>query len=302
MNDPSKSDLRPMFRSILLAVLIVPVTLCAQRSAEEQLALAQQAYAADTFALALAHADSALKMDESIPGGYKLRGDIKQKQRDMHGALLDYTKAAKLEPENARLYVSRSAVHISEGRLKEAVRDADLALNIDPQDADAWYNRACANYMGRNNEGALRDLERATKIRPEFADALFLRGVVKGEQYREAGGLVDIEEALRLNPDIPGGQMSAAVLLFESERYQEAIERFTQVIAKEDDDLMVAHYYRADCYYHMEDKENACIDWRRSGEMGDKDAQFIVRNYCNTDAETIPKKPQRKRRETVIEF
>jgi len=301
MKNGYKPDLRPMVRSLLAALLLLPFALHAQRSAQDHLTLAQQAYKADTFELALAHADTAITLDATLPGVYKLRGDIKQKQRDMHGALMDYTRAAKLEPEDPRLYVSRSAVHISEGRLKEAVRDADIAIGLDAKDADAWYNRACANYIGRNNEGALRDLERATKLRPEFADALFLRGVVKGEQYKEAGGLVDIEEALRLNPNIPGGQMSAAVLLFESERYQEAIARFTIVIDQEDDDLAVAHYYRADCYYHLEDKENACTDWRLSGELGDKDAQFIVRNYCNTEAETIPKKPM-KRRETVIEF
>ncbi|MEO8588788.1 MAG: tetratricopeptide repeat protein [Flavobacteriales bacterium] len=292
-----------MVRPILLATLLLPFALHAQRTAQDHLAMAQTAYA-DTSKLdnALAYADSAIALDANIAGGYKLRGDIKQKQRDMHGALLDYTRAAKLEPNNARLYVSRSAVHISEGRLKEAVRDADIAIDLDPKDADAWYNRACANYMGRNNEGSLRDLEHATKLRPDFADALFLRGVVKGEQYKEAGGLVDIEEALRLNPNLPGARMSAAVLLFESERYEEAIVRFTEVIAQDDNDLVVAHYYRADCYYHLENKEMACIDWERSAELGDKDAQFIVRNYCHTDAETIPKKPAKKRRETVIEF
>lgn len=294
-------DLRTMVRSTLLAALLLPYTLCAQHTAQDHLAMAQQAYKADTLSLALAHADSAIAMDASIAGGYKMRGDIKQRQRDMHGALMDYTRAAKQEPENARLYVSRSAVHISEGRLKEAVRDVDMALKLDPNDADAWYNRACANYMGRNNEGALRDLERAAKLRPEFADALFLRGVVKGEQYKEAGGLVDIEAALALNPNLPGARMSAAVLLFESERYEEAIVRFTEVIGQNDDDLKVAHYYRADCYYHLENKEMACADWETSGEMGDKDAQYIVRNYCHTDADKIPKKPQ-KRRETVIEF
>src|SRR5688572_27303772 len=99
MNNRRKPDLRPMLRSLLPALLLLPCGLFAQRSAQEQLALAQQAYAADTFDLALAHADSAIRMDEAIPGGYKLRGDIKQKKRDMHGALIDYTKAAKLEPD-----------------------------------------------------------------------------------------------------------------------------------------------------------------------------------------------------------
>jgi tetratricopeptide (TPR) repeat protein len=126
--------------------------------------------------------------------------------------------------------------------------------------------------------------------------------VVKGELFKEEDGLEDIDAAMKLNPEIVGARMSAAVLLFELERYEEAMARFTEVINDKDNDLMEALYYRADCYYNLEDKGSACADWRRCGEMGDKDAQFIVRNYCLTDEEKIPKKPVKKNRKSVIEF
>ena len=290
-----------MTRSLLLAALFAPCSLFAQRTAQEHLAAARTAYEADTLSLALAYADSAVGLDANIIGGLKLRGDIKQRQRNFHGAMMDYTRAEKVEPENPRLYVSRSAVHITEGNLKEAVQDCDRAIKLDPNDADAWYNRACADYMGHANEGAMRSLEKAVKLKDDHADALFLRGVVRGEQYKEAAGIADIQAALAMNPNIPGGWMSLGVLQFENEQYQEGIESFTRAIDADDHEKMVAYYYRGDCYYHLEDKDNACINWRQSAKLGDKDAQFIVKNYCNTDAETIPKKPK-KRRNTVIEF
>lgn len=290
-----------MNRILLLAALVLPFSLHAQRSAEEQLESARAAYGIDSLNIALAHADSALQQDATIDGGYKLRGDIKQRQRNFHGALLDYTRAEKQDPDDARLYVSRSAVHITEGHFREAVQDCDRAIKIDPNDADAWYNRACADYMGRNNEGARRSLERAVELKPSHADALFLRGVVRGEQYKEAAGIEDIQAALALNPDIPGGWMSLGVLQFENKDYEAAIASFTRVIDLEGDELAIAFYYRGDCYYNLGDKDNACVNFRRSSERGDKDAQFIVKNYCNTDAEKIPKKPY-KRRNTVIEF
>ncbi len=290
-----------MTRSLLLASLFAPCSLIAQRTAQEHLADARTAYEADTLGLALAYADSAVQLDANAIGALKLRGDIKQRQRNFHGAMMDYTRAERVEPENPRLFVSRSAVHISEGNLKDAVQDCDRAIKLDPNDADAWYNRACADYMGRNNEGALRSLEKAVKLKGEHADALFLRGVVRGEQYKESAGIVDIQSALAINPKIPGGWMSLGVLQFENQQYQEGIESFTRAIDTDDSELMVAYYYRGDCYYHLEDKDNACINWRQSAKLGDKDAQFIVKNYCQTDAETIPKKPK-KRRNTVIEF
>lgn len=290
-----------MVRPLLTTLLVLPLAVQGQRSAEDHLRLALDAYTATGWDRALAHADSAIALDNELPGAYKLRGDIRQRQNNLHGALVDYAKAEKQNDTDPRLYVSRSAVHITEGRLKEAMRDIDRALKLNPSEGDAWYNSACANYLGRNNEGALRDLDRAVSLKPGSADALLLRGVVKGEMFKEETGLADINAALALRPDIAGGTMSAGILLFEMERYDEAIARFTEVIATDSADLATAHYYRADCYYALENKDKACEDWRRSGELGDKDAQFIVRNYCNTDAEKIPKKP-RKDRKSVIEF
>ncbi|MBK8227691.1 MAG: hypothetical protein IPK70_11010 [Flavobacteriales bacterium] len=115
----------------LLFLLNAP--LIAQRSAEDHLLAARAAYEIDSLDIALAHADSALKQDASLDGGLKFRGDIKQRQRNFHGALMDYAKAEKLDPDNPRLYVSRSAVHITQGNLKEAVRDCDRAIDLAPR-------------------------------------------------------------------------------------------------------------------------------------------------------------------------
>lgn len=292
-----------MLRPFLLLLLFSPLLTKAQgNEAMMHLDLARKAYAGQDHALALAHADSAVALDSQLPGALKLRGDIKQRQGNLHGALMDYTKAERVDGEDPRLYVSRSAVYITEGRLKEAIRDTDKALKLDPTDADALYNRACAGYLGQQNDGALRDLERALSVRPDHAEALFLRGVVKGELYKEDAGLADIQAAMALNPTLPGARMSAAVLLFEMERFEEAAAEFGKVIDAADTDLMEAHYYRADCHYNLGNKESACADWIKSAELGDKDAVFIVRNYCLTDEEKIPKKPVRKPRKTVIEF
>jgi len=291
-----------MLRSLFASAMLLPCTLLAQPDAVDHLKNAETAYRSNDLDAALAYADSALRMDDKAPGGYKLRGDIKQRQRDMHGAMMDYVKSEKIEPDNARLYVSRSALHITEGRVKEAMRDVDKALDLDDTDPDAWYNRACANYLGQNNDGALRDLENCLKLRPENADALFLRGVVKGELYKEKDGIADIEAAMKLNPALTGGAMSLGVLLFESKEYEAAIVKFTEVIDAGAEELKEAYYYRGDCYYELKNKELACQSWRESADLGDGDAKFIVRNYCNTDEDKIPKKPVRGRRKMVIEF
>jgi Tfp pilus assembly protein PilF len=282
-----------------LLPFVLPFTLLAQADAE--VTLARAFLAKDLPDSALAHADKAVAMDPKLAKAWKTRGDAHQRLKDLPGALADYKQAEDLDPNDPRLFVSRSALRISEGNLKGALKDCERALALDPNDADAWYNSACARYMGHDTEGALKDADRAVKLKKDHADALFLRGAAKGELFREEDGLGDMEEAIRLKPGLPGGLMSSAVLLYETKRYEEAITRFTQVIDQDLDGKAEAYYYRGDCQYQLENKDLACADWRTSAKLGDKDATFIVKNYCNTDATKIPKKPTKKHR-TTIEF
>jgi tetratricopeptide (TPR) repeat protein len=292
-----------MRRTSFLIPLLLPLVSAAQADrAVHHMEQARSAYAAARYDEALLHADSALAVNEAVAGGYKLRGDIRQRKADLHGALLDYVKAEKYDDRDPRLFVSRSAIHVTEGRVKEALRDADRALALDKNDADAWYNRGCAGYLGQDMNGALRDLDRSLELNPNNAFALMLRGVVNGALFNDREGLSDLRAAAALDANLPGVRMSLGVQLFEAKQYQEAIGVFTEVIAAGGDGALVeAYYYRADCHYNLDDKEKACADWRAAGEGGDKDAQFIMRNYCNTDEEKIPRKPV-KQRKTVIEF
>ena len=291
-----------MHRSLFLPLLLLSLGIRAQVPGEAELAQARSAYDQGSYDRAYTHADSALALNDTLYAAWKLRGDIRQRRQDLDGALDDYAQAMKLRDDDPRLFVSRGAARITMGNLKGAMKDLDRALELDPEDPDVWYNRACASYMGQDIDRALKDAQRALKLRQEFPEALFLSGVVKGERYREEAGIAEIEEALRLRPDIPGGTMSLAMLYYETGRYTEAIDLFTKVIDSGSEGQAEAYYYRGDCHYNLEDKEKACADWRIADAKGDRDAAFILRNYCETDADRIPKKPVRKRKNTVIQF
>lgn len=274
----------------------------AQADAAAALRAAQQAYAVDQLDSALVLTDQAIAGDAALPGALKLRGDIHQRLRQFDLAMADYKAAEKQNPADPRLYVSRSALHITEGNAKAGLRYADKAIDLDPANADAWYNRAWALYQANELDAALKSVRKALDLKPGFPEGLYLSGVVKAARYDEKEGAMEIARALEAKPDIPGGLMSLGVVLFEDGRYQEAIDRFTQVIASDTTELMAAYYYRADSHYNLGDKESACADWLRSMKLGDKDAAFIKRNYCDTDANKIPKKPKRKPRSTTIQF
>lgn len=286
--------------SLLLSLFVVPAF--SQSDAETHLEAATAAYEAGHLDSALAEVDRTIALDATLAKAFKLRGDIHQHKRDFTGAMDDYKVSEKLDNTDPRLYVSRSALRITDGNYKGGLRDADKAIELDPRDADAWYNRAWALYQGNDADAALKSVRKALDFEPQFPEALYLSGVIKGAQYNEKDGVAEIEQALAMKPSIPGALMSMAVLLYEAKRYEEAIPKFTEVIANDTTELASAHYYRADCYYNLGDKDKACIDWNKSMRLGDKDAAFIKKNYCDTDAKKIPKKPKRTPRRTTIEF
>lgn len=266
------------------------------------MAAASAAYDAGQLDSALVKVDQAIALDPSMAKAFKLRGDVHQHNREWDAAMEDYRSSEKLDNTDPRLYVSRSALHITEGNAKGGLRDADKALTLDPKDADAWYNRGWALFQGGDQDAALKSVRKALDFEPQFPEALYLSGVIKGARYDEKAGVEEIAEALSMKPSIPGGMMSLAVLLYEDKRYEDAIPKFSEVIASDTTELSAAYYYRADSYYNIGDKDKACADWRQSMRLGDKDAAFIKKNYCDTEASKIPKKPKRQQRKTTIQF
>lgn len=284
----------------VLVLMVAPAF--AQGDAQACMVAASAEYEAGHLDSAMANVDRAIALDPTLAGAFKLRGDIHQLRREFDPAMEDYRSSEKLDNTNPRLYVSRSALHITEGNAKGGLRDADKALALDANDADAWYNRGWALFQGGDNEAALKSVRKALDLEPEFPEALYLSGVIKGARYDEKAGVEEITAALNMKPSIPGGLMSLAVLLYEDKRYEDAIPKFTEVIASDTTELAAAFYYRADSYYNLGDKEKACADWKRSMRLGDRDAAFIKKNYCDTDATKIPRKPKRKQRKTTIQF
>lgn len=283
---------------ILLTSLLVA---SATAQIDEQLAGAKMLYEEGMHQDALTAFDSYIESNKTNYLAYKLRGDCKQRLTEFESAILDYDTAMGISNEDHRLYVSRGAARMSLGKLKPAIKDFDRALDMDPEDADAWFNRGGAYYLSMDNKRALKDLNEALTLNPEHADALFIRGVVKGELYDEVTGIEDIEKALSINSDLDGAQMSLAVLHYELKMWEEAIAAFSKVVESKDQYLAEAFYYRGDCKYNQNLKEEACVDWRESAELGDKDAVYIVAHYCNTDSKKIPKQ-RKKVRQTTITF
>jgi tetratricopeptide (TPR) repeat protein len=139
-------------------------------------------------------------------------------------------------PRESRLYVSRGAIKMQDGRVEQARDDFGRAVELAPRSADASFFSALAEYqLGRHAEAgtvlrkairsgvadpdihyllaesllrsnpgdsahAVRELDRAIELDPRSVAALVLRGKLGLKEGRAATAAADLEQARAVEP------------------------------------------------------------------------------------------------------
>jgi tetratricopeptide (TPR) repeat protein len=117
---------------------------------------------------------------KKYPGNYLayyLRGSARQ-EKDIEGAVSDYTKSIELNPRNPKPFNNRGNVFSATSRYKEALADYNAALALDPSLSESLNNRGAVKAILGDLHGAMEDINKALLINPEYRDAYRNRGLV----------------------------------------------------------------------------------------------------------------------------
>ena len=93
--------------------------------------------------------------------------------------------------------------------------------------------------------------------------------------------------------ELPSAQYNLAVVRLEEHKYASAIELFTGLESAGWTQSADLHFFRAEAYYFINDKDAACKDYLRSMQLGDTEAEDVYDSYCLKSK----KKKIRKKRE-----
>ena len=120
-------------------------------------------------------------------------------------ALEKITKSIELKNDWEISYFYRAVAHQANENMDEAILDYTKALKINPKMCDAYYNRAKILLEGKkcqeNLDKIVEDLVHALNLDDKFIDALFAMAAAlkkKGE-YKKA--LEYLEKLLEIQPD-----------------------------------------------------------------------------------------------------
>jgi len=120
-------------------------------------------------------------------------------------AVLEFTKAANLNPNFALAYGYRGFALAHAGRSDEAIADVDLALNLSPKEAqNAIFVTAAgvAHYLAGRYDEAAACAEEGTRIRPEYTAGHRVQCAALAQGGRIAEARAALKRVMQLQPDV----------------------------------------------------------------------------------------------------
>ena len=154
-----------------------------------------------TSKIVILNSDSAIAESAEF---YNKLGNAKYDAEDYKGAIKEYTKAIKINPQYEDALNNRGNVKLDLNLYKAAIKDYTKAIKINPQYGDAYYNRGLAKENLNDFEGAIKDYTKAIKIYPEgedAGDAYHGRGYAKEMLKDFEGAIKDYTKATKLIPE-----------------------------------------------------------------------------------------------------
>jgi len=103
--------------------------------------------------------------------------------------------------QTAEEYVHFGNVSGKESNYKDAVLNYTKALKLDPDYVNAYYNRGYAYIELRKYKLALSDLDKAIDINPKYAPAYHVRGILYFRRKKYDLAVADYSKAIELDPD-----------------------------------------------------------------------------------------------------
>jgi tetratricopeptide (TPR) repeat protein len=152
-----------------------------------------------TLEQALAMAQKAVALSDSLPWAHTQLGYVYLFQKQYERAIAEMKRAIALDPNFVWGYVGLAYVLSDMGKPEEAVGLVEKAMRLDPPSADQNLGRVY--YLAGRTEEAIAPLKRFLARRPNFLHAHLDLAAVYSELGREEEARAEAAEVLRLSPN-----------------------------------------------------------------------------------------------------
>jgi|SRR4028118_62824 Tfp pilus assembly protein PilF len=224
------------------------------------------------FEGALENFDRAIKLNPDYANAYNNRANVRHELGDSPGAIEDYTQAILLNPNCSDFHKNRGIISCELGDYRGAQADRRRAIQLDPNNDQAYNSRGFARVQMGDVPGALKHFTQAIELNPDYALAWNNRGDVYLESGNLERALEDYTRAAQLNLNNPIIFYNLGVIYYSLENKEKALEDYNQAIQLKPD-FAQAYQNRGIVHYELgysqradEDFYNAKNLYRRHGK------------------------------------
>jgi tetratricopeptide (TPR) repeat protein len=162
------------------------------------------------------------------------------------------------------------------------------------QKANEYTRSACFKNSHKDYRGAISDINKTIELQPNDIQAYEIRAIAKKNLQDYRGAIVDYTKAIQLheseynelgifnttNFDIARRYNNRAICKEELKDYRGAIADYNKAIDNQPDDY--SYYINRGLIKDLTgDKNGACLDWSKAGELGSERAYELIKDYCN---------------------
>jgi tetratricopeptide (TPR) repeat protein len=209
------------------------------------------------------------------------RGKIYLKQNKLELALKDFNACITNRLSTEEIYAMRAECYLQMGKFDDALRDYNTLIDIfKTKDIKVYVMHADANFKKKDLPATIKDCNKIVSLNREYAPAYLLRAkvyVLQGKS-KYVLALNDFKKVCELEPENIEAWTLRGNLLFETNKYAEAIEILSKSISIKPD--AAAYYTRSKCYYKTNNKKACCSDLEKASEMGNREAKKDIGIVC----------------------
>ena len=176
---------------------------------------------------------------------FKRIAECKEQLNDLQGAVDALEKIRILKPDDEVIYKKSGILYMLLGQNTLSLEAFSKAVELDPDDPITFYNRAFLRQNMDDNDRAIADFTRCIILDTTYVSAYVNRGILEMKRENYDAGKQDFETGIRL--DNKSGEI-----------------RRLLGIAK----------------LSLNDIPGACDEFQIAKELGDKDVEELIKEYC----------------------
>ena len=189
-----------------------------------------------------------------------------------------FTDLAEKYPNQAHAHFVLAKNLIDVPDLNAALGSMNRSIGLDPKMTESYFYRGNIYYGQQNYAAALNDYLKAVELNPNYSEAYYNIGVTYNTTNRFQESIEPLTKAISITPNEYMYQTRASSF-FNLRRLQEAVDDYSKAIAI-NPKLGQAYFNRGATYLNMQQRSNACADWKTASDLGFTKAVDMINAYC----------------------